>query len=67
MTNEITAVEPLPIKDTELDDEIEQILGRYIASPLWRGQARNDICAAIAARGFDVYARRTTPRNEGDQ
>lgn len=46
-----------PIRPTELDDEIEQILGRYIRDSLWCIQARNEICAAIAARGFDVFAR----------
>lgn len=44
-------------RDTELDDEIEQILDRYIRDTLWRVQARNEICAAIGARGYDVYAR----------
>lgn len=51
-------IERLPIKDTELDDEIEQILDRYISDSLWRVDARNEICAAITARGFDVFARR---------
>lgn len=47
-----------PILDTELDDAVEQILGDYIADSLWRIDARNRICAEIAARGFDVFARR---------
>lgn len=46
-----------PERDTELDDEIEQILGQFIASPTDRVRARNEICAAIQARGYDVYAR----------
>lgn len=46
-----------PKRDTELDDEIEQILGQFIADPVDRLRARNEICAAIQARGFDVYAR----------
>lgn len=46
-----------PQRNTELDDEIEQILGNYIGDALWRIQARNEICAAIMARGYDVYKR----------
>lgn len=52
------AAHPMPIPDTELDDEIEQILGRFLDDSLERIQARNQICAAIMARGYDVYARR---------
>lgn len=47
-----------PIPDTELDDAVEQILGDYIADSLWRIDAKNRICAEIAARGFDIFARR---------
>lgn len=50
-----------PQRDTELDDEIEQILGLYIPDALWRIDARNAICAAIAARGYDVFARPKAP------
>lgn len=50
-----------PQRDTELDDEIEQILGLYIPDALWRIDARNAICAAIAARGYDVFARPAVP------
>lgn len=46
-----------PQRNTELDDEIEQILSLYISDIMWRTAARNDICAAIAARGYDVFAR----------
>jgi hypothetical protein len=46
-----------PRRDTELDDEIEQILGQFIADPIDRVRARNEVCAAIAARGYDVYAK----------
>lgn len=50
--------QPMPIPNTELDDEIEQILGRFLDDSIERIHARNAICAAISARGFDVYARR---------
>lgn len=53
--------QPMPIPDTELDDEIEQILGRFLDDSLERIQARNQICAAITARGYDAYARRKKP------
>jgi hypothetical protein len=49
---------PIPIPDTQLDDEIEQILGRFLDDSLERISARNQICAAIVARGYDLYARR---------
>jgi hypothetical protein len=55
---EFVAAQPMPIADTELDDEIEQILGRFLDDSLERIHARNAICAAISARGYDVYARR---------
>jgi hypothetical protein len=46
-----------PKRDTELDDEIEQILGQFIDAPADRLRALAEICAAVRARGFDVYAR----------
>lgn len=54
-----------PQRDTELDDEIEQILATRLDT--WAAlDLRNQICAAITARGFDVYARpldqRRSPR-----
>lgn len=49
-----------PKRGTELDDEIEQILGQFIGNPVDRVRARNEICAAIQARGFNVYARPIT-------
>lgn len=45
-----------PQRETELDDEIEQILARRMDT-FSAVELRNQICAAIAARGFDVYAR----------
>lgn len=46
-----------PQRDTELDDEVEQILGQFIPDTVDRIRAASEVCAAIAARGFDVYAR----------
>jgi hypothetical protein len=46
-----------PQRDTELDDEVEQILGQWIPNGLDRVTASLAIRAAIAARGIDVYAR----------
>lgn len=47
-----------PSRDTELDDEIEQILASRVELDTYAAiELRNQICAAIAARGFDVYAR----------
>ena len=46
-----------PKRDTELDDEIEQILGQFVTDPVDRVRARNEICVAIQARGYDVFAR----------
>ncbi|WP_103339895.1 hypothetical protein [Amycolatopsis sp. CA-126428] len=45
-----------PHRNTELDDEIEQILLTR-ADGFAALELRNRICDAIAARGFDVYAR----------
>jgi len=54
-----TSVSPIikPERSAELDDEVEQILDRYIGDAIWRVRARNEICAAIQARGFDIFAR----------
>ncbi|OXM69658.1 hypothetical protein [Amycolatopsis vastitatis] len=45
----------VPHRNTELDDEIEQIL-RTRVDGFAALELRNRICDAIAARGFDVYA-----------
>lgn len=41
---------------TELDDAVEQVLGRYIPDSLWRIKARNEVIALVAAVGLDVFA-----------
>jgi hypothetical protein len=46
-----------PQRDTELDDEIVQILARHITDNVTLWNLRNEICGAIAARGYDIFAR----------
>lgn len=46
---------------TELDDAIEQVLGRHIPFAMDRVQARNEICGLIAKAGYDVYAEVPAP------
>jgi hypothetical protein len=54
-----------PERNADLDDEIEDILSTRLDT--WAAiDLRNQICDAIAARGFDIYARpldqRRSPR-----
>jgi hypothetical protein len=46
---------------TELDDAVEQVLGRYIPDTLDRIAARNEICGLLAAAGLDVYTQVLEP------
>jgi hypothetical protein len=49
------------MRQTELDDAVEQVLGRYIPDTLDRIRARNEIVSLIATAGHDVFAQVPEP------